>query len=386
MTTDFYSLLEVTSDASQEEIKQAFRERVQEYHPDLNDDPRAPAQFTALKKGYDTLSDPVERKAYDRLGHEDYVAKRLEGLPDPEQWAPREQSDDDALGSGRGAESSRRAGRSRSSDAGRTGATRRDASRHAGDADRTGSRTGGRTGADSGRTGADATGEDGTRTSDSGGAHAADRTSERAGAADGGTADPAASASRAGSSSAGSGGAVRDAGVAGWFRTVNLGWPLVFAVVAVYAVGVGGFVRANAGGFRTLWRAALDAGGPHEVLRVLREGRRGADTLLEFVVAAPGGSDVRLALAALVAVGVVSLPAVFLVVVRRTRRGYGWRPSYLYVVAVAAPLAGLGLTALGVDWPVVDVVCYLLLPATAVLALLFSAFVRPRIAAALGRS
>ena len=86
MTKDFYDLLGVDEDASKGEVRDAFREMVQEYHPDRNDDPRATAQFTAIKKAYDTLKDPSERQSYDRLGHTTYVAKRMDGMPDPSSW------------------------------------------------------------------------------------------------------------------------------------------------------------------------------------------------------------------------------------------------------------------------------------------------------------
>jgi len=111
---DFYALLEVPRDASQEEIRDAFREKVQIYHPDHNDDPRANAQFTALRKAYDTLGDPVERNAYDRIGHLDYVAKRLDGLPDPEKWAPSEAEEDSSVASESGSASTGSVGSSTS--------------------------------------------------------------------------------------------------------------------------------------------------------------------------------------------------------------------------------------------------------------------------------
>ncbi len=90
---DFYDLLGVAPDAPQEDVQRAFRRRVREYHPDRNDDPRAPAQFIALKKAYDTLGDPKERDAYDRLGHETYVSERISGLPSVETWATAEDGD-----------------------------------------------------------------------------------------------------------------------------------------------------------------------------------------------------------------------------------------------------------------------------------------------------
>ncbi|MEY7848342.1 DnaJ domain-containing protein [Natrarchaeobius sp. A-rgal3] len=95
MTADFYDLLEIPPDASAEEIKDAYREKVRIYHPDVNDDDRARSQFTAVKKANDILGDPVERRAYDRLGHETYVAKRTSGIPSPDVWADTDSSSTD---------------------------------------------------------------------------------------------------------------------------------------------------------------------------------------------------------------------------------------------------------------------------------------------------
>ncbi len=106
MTKDFYDLLGVDEDASKEEIRDAFREMVQEYHPDRNDDPRATAQFTAIKKAYDTLKSSSERQSYDRLGHSTYVAKRMDGMPDPGSWPSEDEDEDDADASSSSATSS----------------------------------------------------------------------------------------------------------------------------------------------------------------------------------------------------------------------------------------------------------------------------------------
>lgn len=81
MPADLYDVLGTSDDASAEEIKRAYRERVREYHPDVNDHPEGDAQFKLIKKAHDVLSDPAERKDYDRLGHREYVEKHLDDLP-----------------------------------------------------------------------------------------------------------------------------------------------------------------------------------------------------------------------------------------------------------------------------------------------------------------
>jgi molecular chaperone DnaJ len=81
MPADLYDVLGVPDDASTEAIKRAYRERVREYHPDQNDHPDGDEQFKLVRAANDVLSDPAERKTYDRLGHREYVEKHLDDLP-----------------------------------------------------------------------------------------------------------------------------------------------------------------------------------------------------------------------------------------------------------------------------------------------------------------
>ena len=67
MATDFYAALGVPRDASQEDIKRAFRRLARETHPDANPgDPAAEARFREIAEAYEVLSDPQRRNAYDR--------------------------------------------------------------------------------------------------------------------------------------------------------------------------------------------------------------------------------------------------------------------------------------------------------------------------------
>ena len=70
MTTDFYDALGVSRSASSEEIQQAYRKLARTYHPDVNSDPAAAERFKQIGEAYQVLSDPDQRKKYDRFGED----------------------------------------------------------------------------------------------------------------------------------------------------------------------------------------------------------------------------------------------------------------------------------------------------------------------------
>src|SRR4051812_49809823 len=71
MPRDYYEVLGVGREASEIEIKKAFRGLARELHPDVNDhDPEAEAKFKAAAEAYEVLSDAERRRTYDAYGHE----------------------------------------------------------------------------------------------------------------------------------------------------------------------------------------------------------------------------------------------------------------------------------------------------------------------------
>ncbi|MDD3030977.1 MAG: DnaJ domain-containing protein, partial [Atribacterota bacterium] len=70
---DYYQILNISKDASQEEIKKAYRKLALKYHPDANPDNKkeAESKFKEIGEAYSVLSDPEKRARYDQFGSAD---------------------------------------------------------------------------------------------------------------------------------------------------------------------------------------------------------------------------------------------------------------------------------------------------------------------------
>jgi len=79
MSTTYYELLEVSPDATTDEIRSAYRAKVKETHPDVSDAPDAADRFQRVQRAREVLTDDAKRDRYDRLGHDAYV----DGIVDP---------------------------------------------------------------------------------------------------------------------------------------------------------------------------------------------------------------------------------------------------------------------------------------------------------------
>ena len=67
---DYYEVLGVPRDASESDLKSAFRNLARKYHPDVNAAPDAEEKFKEINEAYGVLSDADKRAAYDRFGHQ----------------------------------------------------------------------------------------------------------------------------------------------------------------------------------------------------------------------------------------------------------------------------------------------------------------------------
>jgi len=94
---NYYKILGVPEDASEEQIKKAFRKGARKYHPDVNpDNPEAEENFKKLNEAYQVLSDSEKRQKYDQFGSQWKQYQQTGGKPEDfnwSQWTSRPTSD-----------------------------------------------------------------------------------------------------------------------------------------------------------------------------------------------------------------------------------------------------------------------------------------------------
>jgi curved DNA-binding protein len=82
---DYYEIMGVARDATQDDIKRAYRKLARKYHPDVSKEADAEARFKEVGEAYEVLKDPEKRTAYDQLGANWKAGQEFRPPPDWDQ-------------------------------------------------------------------------------------------------------------------------------------------------------------------------------------------------------------------------------------------------------------------------------------------------------------
>lgn len=77
---DYYEVLGIPKNATEQDIKKAFRQLAMKYHPDKNKAPDAEAKFKEINEAYEVLSDKEKRQKYDQFGHQAFSQQGEQGF------------------------------------------------------------------------------------------------------------------------------------------------------------------------------------------------------------------------------------------------------------------------------------------------------------------
>jgi curved DNA-binding protein CbpA len=353
MPADLYDVLGVPDDASAEELKRAYRGRVREYHPDQNDHPDGDAQFKLVKTANDVLSDPAERKTYDRLGHREYVEKHLDGLPPvsvfPEDALPDDgTTDESTTGTTTDSTATSSAGPATDTSGSRTTASRTTDSSASGGSSRTASDRGGYGSA--GTDGSSSTGRSSSGQSSAAGSSSGRSTAERSAAAEETSSDTDSRTTTAGADRSSWDAATNTAQSAAAESTVSAGvrrrrglkrwYGVVAAALLAYLGGLGAYAFPRQGTLRTFVGDVTAS--PVSALTGAFPIVPPSEYVIGAVRAATAGTP---AVGLLLLAGAILLPLVVLTAVGQFGRGAAW----LYALPSLGPAVCLAV------WPFVAV-------------------------------
>ena len=353
MPADLYDVLGVPDDASAEELKRAYRGRVREYHPDQNDHPDGDAQFKLVKTANDVLSDPAERKTYDRLGHREYVEKHLDGLPPvsvfPEDALPDDgTTDESTTGTTTDSTATSSAGPATDTSGSRTTASRTTDSSASGGSSRTASDRGGYGSA--GTDGSSSTGRSSSGQSSAAGSSSGQSSAERSAAAEETSSDTDSRTTTAGADRSSWDAATNTAQSAAAESAVSAGvrrrrglkrwYGVVAAALLAYLSGLGAYAFPRQGTLRTFVGDVTAS--PVSALTGAFPLVPPSEYVTGAVRAATAGTP---AVGLLLLAGAILLPLVVLTAVGQFGRGAAW----LYALPSLGPAVCLAV------WPFVAV-------------------------------